>query len=327
MSNILSNLAVLAVCWVAVAGAGIYMTYFVQPEELEQVQKAEQVFRMSQAEYSSLQLEEDSAREMMEEAARRWQARYKTIPTGLSSPEVIGKLNGLSQSGFKSFDVTLQGMLRQPDVQAYRFGINGTGYFSSLYRFIWEVENSRGLYRIRDLKLNHVDHVETNRDTGASQLEVLVAFSFELEAYFGTLPGINNVETRSDEIGLVADTEAYPVIPAHVLPSRKPQLNPFFPVVMEQLPPNTHDLVDVEQDELVGIVGDGAVFKHGDEFRTVRAGGDVYLGRLIAIDVAKDRVVARLNKGGIVDEVEVQLQTGERYRQALGALELAPLNK
>lgn len=326
MSSFMSNIVVLAICWVLVTGVGIYVTYVQQPEKLEQLQKAEQVARMSQAEFTTLRVEEQSAREMADDALRRWSARYKVIPTELNSPEVIGQLNDLTQRGFKNFDVALDGMVNAADFKAYRFTISGRGYFSSLYRFIWDIENNRHLYRIHNLKLSHVDLMEEDRETGTQRMEVLVSFTMQLEAYFGSLPGMSRLSRPSDD-GLVTGDQGMPVIPAHVLPNRQPALNPFFPIVMENIPPNTYDLVDVEQDALVGITGEGAIFKRGEEFRTLETGDDVYLGKIIEVDLVQDRVVARLNKGGIVDEVEVHLQTGDRYRQALGTLELAPLSE
>ncbi|ARA92998.1 hypothetical protein AWN76_007385 [Rhodothermaceae bacterium RA] len=326
MSSFLSNVVVLALCWLLVTGVGVYVTYVRQPETLEQLKKAEQVARMSQAEFTTLRVEEQSTREMADDALRRWSARYKVIPSNLSSPEVIGQLNDLTQRGFKNFDVVLDGVINAEDFKAYRFTITGTGYFSSLYRFIWDVENSRQLFRIHNLKLSHVDRMEQDRETGKERMEVLVSFTMQLEAYFGSLPDMSRLPRPSDD-GLVTDDQGLPVIPAHVLPERQPTLNPFFPIVMENLPPNTYDLVDVETDELVGLTGEGAIFKRGDAFRVLQTGDDVYLGKIIEVDLVQQRVVARLNKGGIVDEVEVHLQTGDRYRQALGTLELAPLSE
>src|SRR5690606_4301606 len=85
------------------------------------------------------------------------------------------------------------------------------------------------------------------------------------------------------------------------------------------------NLVDVEGDSLVSVLGQVAVFRDETGARPVREGDRIYLGTITRVDPNEARVVADLNKGGIRERVEISLATGERYRQALGAPRLAPL--
>jgi hypothetical protein len=75
---------------------------------------------------------------------------------------------------------------------------------------------------------------------------------------------------------------------------------------------------------LVSIIGGKAVFREGDNFRAVGVGEDVYLGQIVEVDPTEGRVQARLNKGGIIDSIELYLQSGEQFRQALGSIRKAP---
>jgi len=70
------------------------------------------------------------------------------------------------------------------------------------------------------------------------------------------------------------------------------------------------------------VIGDAAVFNHDGQMRTLRAGDRVYLGSVSHVDPNRAHVVIDLNKGGIRERVELDLQTGERYRQALGSVQL-----
>jgi hypothetical protein len=54
-------------------------------------------------------------------------------------------------------------------------------------------------------------------------------------------------------------------------------------------------------------------------------GDNIYLGQIIEVDPIEGRVRARLNKGGIIDEVEIYLQSGDRSRQAQGSVQRSPL--
>jgi hypothetical protein len=329
MSNIIQNIVVLAVCWLLVTGAGIYVTFFEQPEELARLAKAEKVARLKKAEVAALLAEEASTEERAEQIVRRWRARYKVIPKKLEDEDVVAYLNHLSREGFNNFDITFEGEKRNRDFRTYSYQISGRGYFDDLYRVVWQLENNRNFYRVRELRLNHIDLMTKDRETEREALQVMVSFTMNVDAYFG---GAKGLSAETMVTGLYENGElqarpmsALPPVPAEVLPDAQPAKNPFFPIIMERIPPNTHNLVDLEEATLVSIVGGKAVFHWNGDYYQLDVGDRVYLGQIIAVDPTEDRVVARLNKGGIIDEVEMSLQTGERYRQALGPVNLTPL--
>ena len=332
MSNLAYNIIVLVACWALVVGAGTYLTFFKQPDELEVVRHAEEVARLKQAEVTSLLQEVAATAQQADEAVRKWRARYKTLPDSLLGSEVVGYFNDLTQSGFKNFDVALDDVTDYGDYSAYAFDVSGRAYYESLYRFIWALENNRRFYRIDHLDLEHVDLLSTDRETQAERMQVMVSFSMRIEAYFGGSEGVGAAETTYAGLTeggskLPSSAGDLPPVPSRVLPSRRPAINPFFPVVMERLPPNTHGLVNVEEASLVSIAGGKAVFAEGERgYRSLGEGEAVYLGHVLEVDPKQGRVVVRLNKGGIVDEVEIELHTGERYRQAIGPVRLGPLN-
>lgn len=329
MSNIIQNIVVLAVCWLLVTGAGIYVTYFEQPDELERLAKAEKVARLKKAEVAALLAEEAATKQRAEEVVRRWRARYKVIPKKLEDEDVVAYLNELSREGFNNFDITFQGEKRHPDYRTYSYQISGRGYFDDLYRVVWELENNRNFYRVGELRLNHIDLLTKDPETEREALQVMVSFNMEVTAYFGGAKGLSaeTVMSQLYEDGKLQTRpmSALPPVPPEVLPDAEPAKNPFFPIIMERIPPNTHNLVDLEDASLVSIVGGKAVFLWKGEYHQLNVGDRVYLGQIIAVDPTEDRVLARLNKGGIIDEVEMRLQTGERYRQALGPINLTPV--
>lgn len=331
MNNIVQNILVLVACWLLVTGAGVYVTFFKQPGELERLQKAEKVAKLKKAEVASLLAEESATRQRAEEVVRRWRARYKIIPARLEDYEVVGYLNELSKSGFKNFDIVFNGVQKTRDFSTYSYMVTGRGYFTDLYRVVWELENNRNFYRVRDLKLSHIDLVTRNRDTEREELKVMVSFTMSVEAYFGGAKGLSAEQVMAgveDGNGLPTGyTNSLPPVPSKVLPDQKPASNPFYPIIMERIPPNSDHLVDLEEAELVSLVGGKAIFKWENDYYTLGVGDRVYLGQITLIDPTEDRVLARLNKGGIIDEVELHLQTGERFRQALGPNNLSPVQQ
>lgn len=328
--NIGNNILILVAAWLVVTGTGFYITFVTQPRDLERVQKAEQLASLKQAEVTSLLAEVASTKQMADDAVRKWHARYKVIPDTLASYSVVDYLNNLTTSGFKNFDVALAGVHRQQDYSFYSFSVTGRGYYSSLYRFIWEVENNRLFYKIRDLSVEHVDLKDTEPQTGNERLRVMVGFTFTLDAYFAGRDGLSAPETMY--AGLFEDNElpmgrsdGRPPVPSSYLASSQPRGNPFFPSVLDEIPPNTYNLLEVENANLVAIVGDKALFTDTHGTHRLGVGDKVYLGYVKVIDPKKDLVIVHLNKGGIVDEVELTLHSGEDYRQALGPQQLAPI--
>jgi Tfp pilus assembly protein PilO len=312
MSNDILNTLVLGILLALTAGFGLYVTQKTQPAELERLEQEEKALRLRHAAVTDLLASQAESQAQAEHAIRRWNSRYKMLPQYLSSPAVVAYLNQLSRQGFRSFDISFGGVARRNGYSILTYNIRGTSFFESLYDFIWEVENGRGLYRISDVTLREVSEEEPNPVTGVGRLHQLVTFSMKVEAYFGGAEGMS----APDSIITVPD---------HVLPPRNPGANPFYPLILSQLPPNTDNLVDIDSDELISIVGDAAVFRTSMGPRSVRQGERVYLGRISTVDPKRARIVADLNRGGIREQMEIELATGERFRQAMGRVQIVPL--
>jgi hypothetical protein len=309
MSSEVINTLILTTIMAVVVGAGAYVTKKRQPAELHQLQEQEQAILLAQAEVETLLQQEAAASEEAREALARWNARYKILPATLTSPEVVQYLNALSSVGFRSFDLTLGGVSNNGTHAVYTYNITGEAYFESLYGFIWNVENSAAMYRIRDLEIEKSIVTRPNPETGVERMEVMARFSMAVDAYFAGGVGMSAPDSML-------------AIPAEAYPPRRPFTNLFFPHILEVLPPNTDDLVDVELDSLVSVVGGSAVFLRGSEMRTLRAGDRVYLGRISTVDPNRAIVIADLNKGGLRERIEMRLATGERFRQAIGSTQL-----
>jgi len=333
-TKLLYTLIILAVVWVGIVVAGVYVTMFKQPEELARVEKAEKVIRLKQAELASLESEHLTSVEQADAALNKWRSRYKVIPPKLTVSEVVGYLNKLTRTGFEVFDVTFSGTENTGNYSFHSFSISGRGYFSELYRIVREMENNRYFYRLPELTLVHMDLVTEDPETGREELKVMVSFQMQIDAIFGGAEGMSapdgddgGTSEPQGDLPVARAPSDMPPVPAEVLPEERPDVNPFFPLIMDRLPPNTEGLIEVERAQLVSIVAEQAIFQDEGEYRSVGVGDDVYLGQITAIDPIEGRVEARLNKGGIIDNVELVLQSGERYREALGTIRTAPTNQ
>lgn len=311
MSNDVINTLLLSVFLAAAVGGGFLVTQKQQPDELEAIEAEIEAIENRDAEVETLIAQEATASEEAAATLARWNTRYKVLPSELSSADVVAYLNALSSRGFQRFDLTLTGVTPGPTASYYTYQVTGEAYFESLYAYIWHAENGRGMYRVRDLSVKKkVTTVGGGEDRPGRQV-VLAEFAMAVDAYFST-----NADVSAPDSAVVPPKAAFP--------ARRAAVNPFFPFILEELPPNTDDLVEPEADPLVSVIGGTAVFDRAGELRQLRAGERVYLGRIANVDPQRARVTIDYNRGGIRERVEMDLETGERYRQALGRQQLSP---
>lgn len=321
-----ANIAILVVCWLLVAGFGSYLTFMKQPLELERLQEAERVVALKQDEAGALRLQTTSAEQTSREVLSRWNARYKVMPETLQAHNVVAYFNTLTRDGFKNVDVEVQGTAPGADYNTISLKVSGRGLYRSLYDFVWALENNRSFYRIKSLNLDHLDLI-TNEKTASGQdrnrLDVLVSFTMDVEALYGGTLGVsaNAASVVASDGGPAAprlNPNAPPGVPASVLPTRRPPRNPFYPLILSEIPPNTYGLMDIETAALISIADGRAIFTDGEGYHTLGTGSEVYLGEIVSVNPQTGVVRARLNKGGIIDEVERRIGGDDYSRGARG---------
>lgn len=76
--------------------------------------------------------------------------------------------------------------------------------------------------------------------------------------------------------------------------------DPFKPLILSNLPPNIHDLLNVDQSKLVALTNKSAFIQdQKGVMQEMQVGDKVYLGYLSKIDLNRGKVTFELNKGGI----------------------------
>ncbi|MEM0962257.1 MAG: hypothetical protein AAGK21_06960 [Bacteroidota bacterium] len=315
MSNEVLNTIILSVLLAGAIGGGYYVTQKTQPAELAKIESEIEAIESQAANVEELMAREAVADAQAEETLARWNTRYKVLPTALASADVVAYLNALSARGFQRLDLTLSGVTPEQMASYYTYQVTGEAYFESLFAFIWNIENGRGLYRVRDLSIKKVvTTIGGGEEEGPGRQVILAEFAFAVDAFFTTDPELSAPRDAVEP-------------PPEAFPARRAAVNPFFPFILEELPPNTDDLVEPETDPLVSVIGRTAVFNREGQLRQLRTGDRVYLGRVSSIDPQRARVVIDFNRGGVRERVEIDLDTGERYRQALGRQSFTPTGR
>ena len=313
-----TNQILLLTCVVLVCGAGTYLTYFHQQDTIASLGEQIEEKKQERAEIRSLRADRANAESRLQTVRRQWRTQYKVVPATISTPDIVAYLTELTKTGFQQFDVMSAGSEARDGYSVHTFNAEGKAYFTNLYQFVWTVENNRPFYRIRDLSLNYLEERETDGESGRTTMDVLVSFEMDVEAIYGAatdLPAATSPSEAGEVERLpVAKNTTSPPLPSSVVPNPAPEINPFYPLVFEKVPPNQYDRLNVESAQLLSIVDGKAVFQTGDGLQQVGEGDRVYLGRIEEVSPSEGRVVARLNRGGIVDRVERTLGTESPLR-------------
>ena len=317
-----SNQILLLSCLVLLAGAGTYLTYFRQQETISTLDQKIEAKKEEKKEIRALQADLADAESKFETVRQRWRTQYKTVPETISSPNIVAYLTELTQTGFKRFDITSSGSEDRDGYSVHTFSADGEAFFTNLYRFVWTVENNRPFYRIRNLDLTYLEERTTDEETGRTTMDVLVSFQMDIEAIYGAAEGIGDETQPSDgrevERLPIAQTPSSPPLPSSVLPNPAPEINPFYPLVFENVPPNEYDRLNIESARFLSIIDGQAVFQTSEGLQWLGEGDRVYLGRIVEVDPTEGRVVARLNRGGVIDRVERTLGTESPLQQVGG---------
>lgn len=296
-----------------VAGAGYYVTEIYQPAQMQHLKDMNRVARSQQGEVAQLLSEAEVSADRTEETLRKWNARYRYVPTTLTTPDIVDYLESYTSDGFEAFNIRLDGTSRTSDVSKYTFSVDGTAYYSALYRFIWAMENNPDFYQIRDLNMSRTEVKDARRQT----LRDMVRFTMKLDAYY---MGVDGLSVDRNELASVPD--AY--LPVKTLPN-----DSFEPKVRVQRASSSvnDDKLDVEQASLVSIAGNRAIFQDGSTQYIVYEGTSVRYGTITRIDPINVLVRASLTKDGRTESVDVAMaEMSQSYRQAKGSNQLVPID-
>ncbi|MCC6397974.1 MAG: hypothetical protein IT282_13230 [Bacteroidetes bacterium] len=233
---------------------------------------------------------------VLTDTQKRWESRNKDIPpvdiTG-QSYAYFSRLIDLS--GEVKLDMVFTGGASFGNYGYNTYVLKGEAPFDNLYRFIWYLENDRRLYKVHTLTLKGLEVATTEKQEGG----VLVTFDMTVHAYF------SSVSELSSSLG---ERQRMP---------NALNVDPFAPVISAGLPPNIHDLVEIERSELKAVIpGKAFVLDQTNAIQTMNEGDEVYLGYVTRIDPEGGRLECTLNKGGIIEKVELKIRYGPQQQKA-----------
>ncbi|MCE1188561.1 MAG: hypothetical protein LWX56_05410 [Ignavibacteria bacterium] len=215
-------------------------------------------------------------------------ARKFNIPRNLSSLHFYEFMNSISGILSSDFQVNIEYMEKKTDRNFFYhlYKVTGVGDFNDVYQLIYAIEQSKELKKILNISLTN--YVQSSDDSAP---EFLVNFTLNVGVYFSdndrfTSKDYSENKLKSDRL-----------------------FDIFYPLIRTQVPPNSDGLLDVQGARLLALVPEGAFLADmkGESFLLME-GDKVYLGYLTQIDRKNNRVKFVLNKGGIVESIEIPLE-------------------
>jgi len=227
---------------------------------------------------------------LLTDTQKRWEGRNKDIPpVDVTSQSYAYFSRLIDLSGYVKLDMLYNGTQQMQNYGYNTYNLKGEAPFDNLYRFIWHLENNRKLYKIESVNLRGVEVAPKEETEG----HVLVTFDMVVHAYF------SNVAELASSMG------ERPIRPNTL------NVDPFHPVIASGIPPNLRDLVEIERADLKAVIpGKAFVLDQNNDIQTLNEGDEVYLGYVTRIDPEVGRLECTLNKGGIIEKVELTIRYG-----------------
>ena len=282
MSYGLRNTLILLLALLIINGGGYAYMHFIQKAEIEDLE--ERQVRLERDYQQDLETAElvPMLREQFAEATSVIEGFDKTIFTNNNADEIFRFLSLINEGAGVNFNFTFRDSTSSDQYGIINSEINGSGPYRSVVRFINAIEYSEPVQKIDGISLTPSGEAEGYQN---------VNFTFRLQSHYDRVGVFDNYQT-----------------PDIAFRTNESNHNPFFPLI-RNVPPNEDNLPNVDQSRIVGLTGSVVyLMDQNGQMVTLRVNDRVYLGRLEQINMQQGSARFRLNRGGIIDVVTLEVQ-------------------
>jgi len=282
MSYALRNSLILIVALLLISAGGYLFIHFYQ---LPQIAELEEEIERKQSEYNNKSEIAEGLPELEEKfmSSKEFIENFDKTLFQTSNPDRIYRfLTLLSNTDPVEFDFTFSDSTSFDRYGVVTSDIAGRGSHRAVINFLTRIENSEPVQKINKLVL-----LPVNQESEYNY----VSFTFSLTSYYDKMKFFNasNTPGISEKISVASH-------------------NPFFPHIRD-VNPNTNNLVNVEKSQLVGIGNDMIyLIDQNGSMQTMKERDRAYLGRLETININEGYARFRLNKGGIIETITLEVE-------------------
>lgn len=275
MSYALRNSLILLVTLLVIAGAAFSYIKFIQQGEINQLTTELEALNRDYTTKTNIRDQYPPLLERYNKARDIVLNYDKKLYDSNNPDDVYNYLSEINDENLELFyDFTYQDSLVQNQYGILQSRIVGTGLYSDFVTFINKIENS--------IYLNKVENVNITPASGESSNDY-VNFNFTLNSYYQKIK-FETAET-DQKFRVNPDISVY---------------NPIKPLILNAVPGNSDNLVNIEQSRLLGLTSARIfIVDQNGETQILKPGDKVYLGYLQEINTQTREVIFNLDKGGI----------------------------
>jgi len=281
MNQKIKNSIIIVISLVLVVGGALIYIFTVQKDKLDERDAKLIELKASYSSMETLLEQLYTAEQKVAVIDSALSQRKFIIPQNLSQEKFYEYVddNFTDSPVYKFVSIDFNGEIQEDKVKYYKYKVDGVGSFASVYRLFYAIEHSKELKKIESGEVSGNTTVDTK-----GKPRYLVKFQLEVRTYFA-----DNDQFSSTD---------------YVENTMKPRTlyDAFFPLIRTTIKPNTSNLPDIQDAELLFLYPDGAFIKdtQGNTF-LLKEGDQVYLGYVTSINYKSKSVSFILNKGGIVE--------------------------
>ena len=283
--KLISTLSVLALLIIILVAGGIYI-FVIQRGDL--TERQEKLVELNKNVYDPVEL--DNRYKELERKSFELDSilanREFNIPQNISSIKFYNFINSIVADFPKETTVNVEYLRQAPDKEFFfhEYKLTGAGNYNDVYKMVYAIEQSKELKKITKVQLTNM--VKTDKEIPL----FLVNFEMVAQVYFSSDNRFAPAEYVENNL------------------STGPVYDAFYPLIRNEIPPNVDNLLDVQGARLLALIPEGAFVAdtRGNTY-LVWEGEQVYLGYLTKIDYDNNTVSFILNKGGIIEQVTLQL--------------------
>lgn len=295
MSYKIRNSIVLGILLFLALGVGLYIRAFSLPRDANKIDKEVKSIDAQLQNTPNLVNQFNDLSATLADAKKRWENRNKDIPPiDVTSQSYAYFSRLIDLSGYVKLDMIYQNVDHKGSYGFNVYNLKGEAPFENFYRFVWYLENGRKLYKIHSMNVKGLEIAPKDNEEG----QILVSFEMIVHAYFSS-------------VAELASAPGERTITPNVL-----LVDPFGPVISSGIPPNLRSMVEIERSDLKAVIpGKAFVLDQTNTIRTLEEGDEVYLGYVTKIVPEEGRIECTLNKGGIIEKVELRIRYGAQQQQ------------
>jgi len=285
MSYGVRNTIILLIVLSVFIGAGWSYIYFYQQPKLQELKGQVEEKRQELNEKQQIADRYPTLKNQYEEATRFFNNYNKALYGNSNEDNVFDFLNNInSGSAYTNFTFSFTDSTQMDQYGVMTMKVTGQGYYRNFVNFIRQIERNKPLNKIDQLTISPINQLESYSR---------VNYSFTLESFYDRVKLLGKPDW-SIENNLVGSV-----------------YNPFYPLI-RSVKGNEDNLVNVQQSSLVAVSADQVfLLDQSGRMKKLSPGDEVYLGELTEINVNQGSASFELNRGGIVEEITMQVNNDE----------------